>query len=504
MKRLLPTAILLTLIISTSTLTGQVILNQFYASTGNIGNAIIKISPTSGGGTVFAPSGSFGPVTEVQFSPDGSTLYGTTGGGTSSLITIDLTTGVESLVGVHIPGAINGMEFVDGILYGTHWNSGDCGLVIINPDNGQIIDGDYIAEDPITGLAHNVVTGVTYGIVQVDGDEEAFLIIIDLSIPDITDGILLPDGIYRGLAFGPDGTLYTAMYDFISDKEYLTSINILTGETSQVTQITLDVPVSGLTYYIPQHIYSSPGNNGDFLAEIDVMTGATPVGLIGDFGPVTEIQHDPTGKFLYGTTGGGTRSLIKIDINTGDELLIAEHAPGAINGMEFYNYTLYGSYINPSSDSSILVKIDTLTGDLTPIGPMVYGPITGLAYDYTTRIMYGMAVIGESSQSELVTIDLNTGATTVLGPVIDSPWMRGLVFGPYGNMYTANYGPGDVYFLSQINPETLEITQIGVIPQSVSGLSYYNAPPVPLSNWAIIMGVLLMGMFLVLCIKPMG
>lgn len=185
-------------------------------STGNAGNTLIDIDPDTAASSVRAGIGSEGPVTEIRFRSDG-VLFATTGQGTSNLITIDPDTGAETVIGQHDFGAINGLAFIDGTLYGTFFNAGGPGgtrgapveLVIIDQTDASLTTVGLInGFSPVRGLAWDADAEVLYaaGTPLVDGFSDQ-LLIIDPATADVT-----PVGPFGaaigGMDFAPDGTLY--------------------------------------------------------------------------------------------------------------------------------------------------------------------------------------------------------------------------------------------------------------------------------------------------------
>ena len=255
--------------------------------------------------------------------------------------------------------------------------------------------------------------------------------------------------------------------------------------------------------YIPGHLHGSTGNGGGMTITIDPGTGlGIPLAPHGAFGPVTEITFNPLGTILYGGTGFGSSCLITIDPTTGLETLIGMHQFGALNGLEFVGNTLYGTFFDGNTGLTDLVIVDVLTGLLTPVGPTGMTIIGGLAYDQASGILYGIS--GDHGPqgvpSELVMLDLNTGLAIPIGPVGVAMQCRGLTFGANDILYTGttNSDPNPGLLLS-LDPNTGLGTVIGPLgTPPVSGLAYPSPPPpIPVSNWAIILGVLLIGTFIV-------
>jgi hypothetical protein len=216
---------------------------------------------------------------------------------------------------------------------------------------------------------------------------------------------------------------------------------------------------------------ASTGNNGVSLITVDTATGAgTLIGPLNAFGPVTDLAFRYDGV-LFGTTGGGTKSVINID-EFGVETLVGTHVDGAVTGLEFVGTTLYGTFIatGGGSSPSQLVTVDQATGALTSIGATGFGPIGGLAFDSATGILYG-ATSGTSS-GDLVSIDLATGAATLIGSTGLGD-VAALTFGPSGVLYGGLGGNSEgAGSLITIDPATGAGTIVGSSGYPVlSGLS---------------------------------
>jgi len=181
-------------------------------STGNFGNALIDIDPATGAATLRAPSGSFGPVTELEYRGDGS-LIGATGAGSSVLLAIDPVSGAESFKCYHTFRALTALEFVDGTLYGALNTGPDTELVIVG-------EPDAFGECPLTvigptgflglgGLAYDLSTDTLFGCVSGAFDPSAgHLVVCDRVTGACTS--IGPTGFDRcsAMEFAPDGTLY--------------------------------------------------------------------------------------------------------------------------------------------------------------------------------------------------------------------------------------------------------------------------------------------------------
>jgi hypothetical protein len=194
-----------------------VVPDQLLGSTGALDNALISIDTATGAGTARFPLTTFGPVTEIEYRSDG-VLFGTTGQGTSDVITIDPDTGVQTLVGTHAFGSVNGLEFVGNTLYGSFFAAQDGApefLVTVDQTDGSLTTVGQITDYlPVRGLAYDAATSTMYGVGTPVapppppgdgvGDE---LFTIDLATAATTP--VGSTGFDLGsLEFGPDGLLY--------------------------------------------------------------------------------------------------------------------------------------------------------------------------------------------------------------------------------------------------------------------------------------------------------
>jgi hypothetical protein len=238
----------------------------------------------------------------------------------------------------------------------------------------------------------------------------------------------------------------------------------------------------------PGDLLGSTGAVGGSLIDLDESTGAGALRFpLGSLGPVTEIEFRSDGV-LFGATGGGTSNILTVDPDTGVETLVGQHAPGAVNGLEFVGDVLYGGFFAPGNSQggvqgfplSSLVTVDQTTGALTLVGAITgYSPVRGLAYDETTGTLYGigspLAPPGPEGPpaDDLFTIDPATAATTPVGST--GRLLGSLEFGPDGNLYAGevNAGPGEpegaIANLVLVDPATAATTVVG--PTGFSGVS---------------------------------
>lgn len=189
------------------------------ASTGNSsGGDVYLVDPASGSGVPTCSVGAFGSMTEIEFRADG-VLFGTTGGGNASLVTIDPESCAETLVGNHPPGAINGLEFIGDVLYGSFFDVGDLkatpegfsatSLVIVDTTDASLTVIDPLPFDPVRGLAWDPETSTLYGVgrqLQFVGVGDILFTVDPGTGATTTIG---PTGFsLGGIEFGPDGVLY--------------------------------------------------------------------------------------------------------------------------------------------------------------------------------------------------------------------------------------------------------------------------------------------------------
>jgi len=216
------------------------------------------------------------------------------------------------------------------------------------------------------------------------------------------------------------------------------------------------------------------------LGTVDPSTGTFTI--IGPFtgapGGVTEIEWSPNGSTLYGTTGGGSSSILTIDPTTGTVLSSVGHPFGALNGLEFDSGgTLLGVYIPFPGNPSDLAIVDPTTGMLTAIGPTGVSNIGGLAFDSTFTTLYGISSGGGAVPPTLYSVSTITGAATPIATVALSAEASSLEFTADGRLITAG-ADGNLY---EIDPGSGATTYIGPLVNAgkLSGLSL--DPVAPLS-----------------------
>lgn len=217
-----------------------------YGSTGQSGE-FIQIDPATGAGTLIGLATGFGSITEIEFRNDG-VLFGTTGGGLSNIITIDLFTGAATLAATHAFGAINGLEFdAAGNLLGTHisFPGNPSDLVTVNTATGALTRIGSTGFGNVGGLAFGP-DSVLYGVTSSTGGGD--LIRID---PATGAGTLIgPTGFSEvsSLEFSPDGVLYGGIGGRDENRGALIKIDPVTGNGTLIGLSGFSV-LSGLAFF---------------------------------------------------------------------------------------------------------------------------------------------------------------------------------------------------------------------------------------------------------------
>lgn len=131
-------------------------------------NWLVRVDPATGFTAVSAViTGAPWNVTEIEFSPDNTTLYAATGGGSSRLLTLDPLTGDVLTSVAHASGALQGLEFDgSGVLLGTFFNSSLVArLMEVNTVTGALTErGSTGLGFPLGGLAFDPDFAFLYAI----------------------------------------------------------------------------------------------------------------------------------------------------------------------------------------------------------------------------------------------------------------------------------------------------------------------------------------------------
>ncbi|CAB9496795.1 expressed unknown protein [Seminavis robusta] len=230
-----------------------------------------------------------------------------------------------------------------------------------------------------------------------------------------------------GMSMGPD--CMSMMGGMMGGMMGSGSMSAPSSSSSSSDSMETEEPVD---YCIPRSLFAS--SRDGYLFEIDYTTSEVidvkPYHLPS---PSTEIVFDKESNTLWNALGGGAASIFNVDKQGSVIGYPMEHEFGAVQGMEYVDGTLYGTFFdvdimftetmgnatNATVDLSWkLVEIDTGDRDypLVDIGHTgIENPISGLAYDTANEIMYG--VTAGYAYANLATIDLLSGAVTSVIPI---------------------------------------------------------------------------------------
>lgn len=161
---------------------------------------------------------------------------------------------------------------------------------------------------------------------------------------------------------------------------------------------------------------------------------------------LTTVAVETPAAELYGTTGqgGALSTLYRVNPATGAVSLVGP-VGFAVNGMDYYNGTLYGttSFLDPNFHG--LIRIDPTTGAGTPIGSGWGGSISALTLVELAIDSSGNAFSwGEPGEDDLYRVNLATGTGSRVGESGLGTSVLGLAFDLADNLYLIN-GGGNTY-----------------------------------------------------------
>ncbi|MBV6506224.1 MAG: hypothetical protein ILNGONEN_01796 [Syntrophorhabdaceae bacterium] len=257
---------------------------------GTLGESLYKLDPTTAAGQFVGAIEGIGSITEIEFRSDG-TLFGTTGGRSSKLITINVADGAPEIVAECCGDercTISALEFdAAGRLYGTityfSFPPKPTELVIIDMESGQ-----FSRIDSITPLFDIIINGMTFGpdstLYGVYSElEESYLITIDrfVGVTIVKGRIGFKD--VSSLEFGPDGVLYGGTGD-----GSLITIDPKTGKGKLVGRAGFSA-LSGLAFYP----HTEPDAINDATPVMDLPSEfALTCNYPNPFNPVTMIRFE--------------------------------------------------------------------------------------------------------------------------------------------------------------------------------------------------------------------
>ncbi len=459
---------------------------NLYGSDSN-GNLVL-INTTTGMGTLIGTEPMFPLSTEIEYDLASGTLYSEEHSGGPMLHTISTLSGLSVGFVPHVPGSMNGLEYVGGILYATYIpaSMAPSTLEIVNTATGVLTAIGPTGFGPISGLAEDPSTGTVYGVTA--GGAPGILLTMNLASGAAIAGPAVIDSAsgnvithIGSIEFASDGVLYggTGINANINPG-WLFSINPLNGLATfigptglmGITGLTNPTQPAGPTQLIGSDQFGS-------LFRINTATGAA--GLIGtefNFPLSTEIEVNPATGKLFSEETNGNLNIHFMNAGNGLSASFVMHPPAALAGMEYFGGLLYATNHPGPGGPSTLEIIDPNTGMMMAIGPTGMGPISGLAYDNTMQQMYGVSAGG--TPAILLFMNLATGMA-MPGPILfDSVTGIQLVhvgsieYGANGVLYggmglNANINPGWLFSINPMSGACMFIGPTGF--QSITGLA---------------------------------
>jgi uncharacterized protein (TIGR03437 family) len=391
---------------------------------------------------------------------DSAYMLGTAALGVQNpLGTVDLNTGVFTLIGNMGNGGYDGLAALNGILY-TEQN----GLLYsVNTSNASLsLIGGLTGNNLVT--FGSTTTGL-YGVGNRGSQTVATLFSINPQTGAMTTigplgASAVPNGqdSYAALSVG-SSTLYLAY------RSNLYIVNTTTGAATQVGTTDSHDYLTSIPLFENGTYYAG---NGSTIGTINVTTGQITPGsaLSGGPGSIAGLAPDPlpagtpppmlTAKAYMLTTQyqGMQNPFGIVDLNSGAFTLIGNMGNGGFDGLAVANGVLY------TEQNGLLYSVNTANANLTKIGG-VTGTPNLVTFGSTTTGLYGVGNTGSQSVATLFSINPQTGAMTPIGALGPSVIPNG------GDAYVAlSVGSPTLYLeynsnLFTINTTTGAATQVG-------------------------------------------
>ena len=339
-------------------------------------------------------------TTEIEFDNVTGTLFGDSTNGRVEFYDIDPTTGAVNGYVTHPYGALNGMEYVDSVLYATFIDdpTGPSRLVIVDVNSGDLDFVGFTGFGPISGLAYDKVNGTMWGVTG--SDIVARLVTINLETGAATlMSYLVDDQGQRlqkvgSIEFGVDGELYgglTSRAPILAS--HLVRIDTATGIAAVVGDTGFSI--SGLTSCsdeFPMFIRAPGDINGDGSQDI--------VALIKDANALTATVKDAEDGHLINTVIFDA-NLVPVDL----EVMADINANGA------------PELVILGTGSTRAEVRDALTGE--HLGAVAFYPALSaidleLATDQTSNSIPELAMLGQGSVQVEVKDPLTQGTVNTL------------------------------------------------------------------------------------------
>jgi uncharacterized protein (TIGR03437 family) len=375
--------------------------------------------------------------------------------------TVDLKTGMFTLIGNMGSGGYDGLAVANGVMY-TEQN----GLLYsVNTKNANLtLIGGLIGIHNLATFG-STTTGL-YGLAGTGSNEVATLYSINPETGAITTigpigASAIPNGqtYYQRLSVG-SSTLY------MENNSNLYTINTTTGAATQVGTTDGHDYLSTVPLFENGTYYAGYGSG---IGTINVTTGQiTPGSALPAAGPGSLVGFAPdpvpagtppvmltANAYLLTTAAQGNENPFGIvDLNSGAFTLIGNMGSGGYDGLAVANGVLY------TEQNGLLYSVNTANASLTPIGGVTGTPNLA-SFGSTTTGLYGLAGVGEFEVATLFSINPQTGAITAIGPI-------GAGAIPNGQTYyqRLSVGSSTLYMenssnLYTINTTTGAATQVG-------------------------------------------
>lgn len=409
------------------------------------------------GTSIGGPSSSF--IAEIEFG--NGVIYGPSTATNTELFLINPNTGlIVFTIDLVFPpqgDVLTALELVDGTLYAGLTTEGSQGgaqtyLSTVDLGSGLItVVGAAGISFPFGGLAYDETGTTMYAISSGGGGANLYTVDMGTGAATMVAPVLVDQQPIKATAleFGGDGVLYTAPAFSDALFGHLLTIDPADGTAVDLGSAGLTAGAVALTYQAPAAV--SPDTTlaaWDTAAEDlwNIDTAPPPSSTFvggGNAGIHAEIEY--RNGVIYGADTD-SKNLNLIDPLTGliTATITLTYPPegDVLTSLEFVSATLYAGLTTEGSQGAAqtyLATVDLGTGLVTVVGGTgVNRPFGGLAYDGSNSMMFAISAGGSTPM--LYTVDLSTGVATGVAPVSigGQPFKAtALEFGGDGMLYAA-------------------------------------------------------------------
>ncbi len=330
--------------------------------------------------------------------------------------TVDLNTGVFTLIGNMGSGGYDGLAVANGILY-TEQN----GLLYsVNTTNANLtLIGGLSGHN--LGTFGSTTTGL-YSVANAPSSEVTTLYSINPETGAVTTigpvgASAVPNGLGSGVILSVGSSTLYMEFD-----NTLYSINTTTGAATQVG--VADSNGAGTSALLLENGTFYIGNGAAGIGTLNATTGQVTSGSPISGGPssATGLAPDPlpagsppktltANAYMLGTAALGVENPFGIvDLNSGAFTLIGNMGTGGYDGLAVANGVLY------TEQNGLLYSVNTANANLTLIGGVTGNPNLA-TFGSTTTGLYGLTGAGSSEVATLFSINPQTGIMTAIGPI---------------------------------------------------------------------------------------